>query len=486
MRKEKKSVKSIFSKYMMSFVLLLGLGFVTITAVLSSVISEYSTDSKESLMENTAETVYSAIYGVMEKTEKSFGDVCADSSSFLSESIEPLAKYSESVILLTNRKGNLLVKVGEDKKKIKKRYADTEGIAALTDSSSDFVYGDLSGLFSERRFNYIYTVQGENKDSIDGFIILSSSGSGLSDIRGQIITIVIIACIWTFFAAVIAVYFITDRVIAPLRAMSGAAKSYSRGDFAPRVPVKGNDEISDLAKAFNQMAESLDNFESTRSSFLSNVSHDLRTPMTSIQGFIDGILDGTIPPEKQKYYLKIVSDEVKRLSRLVSSLLEVSRLESGKVKFNKTNFDICEVARLILISFEEKIDEKKLEIEFETDADPAEVFADRDAIHQVLYNLTDNAIKFTGEEGTLRINIKDLGQRYEVSVYNTGIGIKSEELPYVFDRFYKSDSSRGLDKTGTGLGLYIVKTKIEAHGEKISVESEYGKYCCFKFTLTKV
>ncbi len=478
-------MKSIFSKYMLSFVLLLGLGFITIAAVLSSVISEYSTDRKESLMENTAKTVYNAIYGIMESTEKSFGDVCADNASFLSESIEPLAEYSESVILITNSKGNLLVKVGEEKRQIKKRYADVKSITALTDSDTDFVYGNLSGLFAGRRFNYVYTVNAGNGEIIDGLIILSSSGSGLADIRSQIITIVIIACIWTFFAAIIAVYFITDRVIAPLKAMSGAAKSYSRGDFSPRVTVKGNDEISDLAKAFNQMAESLDTFESTRSSFLSNVSHDLRTPMTSIQGFIDGILDGTIPPEKQKYYLKIVSDEVKRLSRLVSSLLEVSRLESGKVKFNKTKFDICEVARLILISFEEKIDEKKLEIEFESDADPAEVFADRDAIHQVLYNLIDNAIKFTGEEGTLKINIKDLGQRYEVSVYNTGIGIKSEELPYVFDRFYKSDSSRGLDKTGTGLGLYIVKTKIEAHGEKISVESEYGKYCCFKFTLAK-
>ncbi len=480
-----KSVKSIFSKYMMSFVLLLGLGFITMAVILSSLISEYSTESKENLMENTAETVYNGINSIMGKTEKSFSDACTDEALFLAKTVEPLAEYSESVILITNKKGNILVKAGEEKRKIKKRHVDVEKIVSMTDFSADFIYGNLEGLFEDRRFNYVYTIQADNADSVEGLIILSSSGTGMAEIHSQIITIVIIACIWTFFAAIIAIYFITDRVVAPLRAMSKAAKSYSRGDFAPRIKVKGTDEISDLANAFNQMAESLDTLESTRSSFLSNVSHDLRTPMTSIQGFIDGILDGTIPPEKQKYYLKIVSDEVKRLSRLVSSLLEVSRLESGKVKFNKSNFDICEVARLILISFEEKIDEKKLEIEFEQDSDPAEVYSDRDAIHQVLYNLTDNAIKFTGEEGTLRINIKDIGQKYEVSVYNTGIGIKSEELPYVFDRFYKSDSSRGLDKTGTGLGLYIVKTKIDALREKISVESEYGKYCCFKFTLLK-
>ena len=207
--------------------------------------------------------------------------------------------------------------------------------------------------------------------------------------------------------------------------------------------------------------------------------------MTSIQGFIDGILDGTIPPDSQDYYLKIVSDEVKRLSRLVNSLLEISRLESGKVKINKTNFDICEIARLILISFEEKINEKNLEIEFVTDEDPANVYADRDAVHQVLYNLIHNAIKFTENAGTLKISIRNMGRKFEVSIFNTGTGIKKEDLPYVFDRFYKTDSSRGLDKTGTGLGLYIVKTKIEAHGEKVSVESEYGKNCCFKFTLAK-
>lgn len=478
-------MRSIFSKYIISFVLVLGIGFVTIAAVLSSVLSEYSSESKKSLMENTAATIYEGICSVSERTGESFNEVCSKNTEFISKTAKPLAEYSESVVIITNSKGNILVNEGQDIKEIRKNNADVETILSLTDSESDFVYGNLGGLFSGMRFNYVYTVQEDSEQNPSGFIILSSAKTGLQNIKSQIFTIMIIACIWTFFAAVVAVYFITDRIVSPLKAMSRAAKSYSSGDFSPRVPVKGNDEISDLAKAFNQMAESLGTFENTRSSFLSSVSHDLRTPMTSIQGFIDGILDGTIPPEKQNYYLKIVSDEVKRLSRLVNSLLEISRLELGKVKYNKTPFDVCEVARLILISFEEKIDAKKLEIEFETDNDPAEVYADRDAIHQVLYNLTDNAIKFTNEGGLIKISVKETGPKYEICVYNTGIGIKEEDLPYVFERFYKSDSSRGLDKTGTGLGLYIVKTKIEAHGEKIFAESKSGEYCLFRFTLTK-
>ena len=208
--------------------------------------------------------------------------------------------------------------------------------------------------------------------------------------------------------------------------------------------------------------------------------------MTSIQGFIEGILDGTIPDDKKEYYLGIVLDEVKRLTRLVNSLLDITRMQSGSVKLSPERFDVCEMARLILISFEEKIDEMKLDVQFNCDDDPSNVFADKDAIHQVLYNIVSNAMKFTPEGGELRIDItkEKPGDKYLVSVFNSGIGMKSEELPYVFDSFYKADSSRGLDKTGTGLGMFIAKSKIEAHGEKIGVESEYEKYCRFWFTLS--
>ena len=207
--------------------------------------------------------------------------------------------------------------------------------------------------------------------------------------------------------------------------------------------------------------------------------------MTSISGFIDGILDGVIPPEKHEYYLQLVSDEIKRLSRLVTSILDLSRLEAGERKFTMEEFDVCEMGRQILISFEQKIEEKKLDVSFACDSDRMVTVADRDAIYQVLYNLSDNAVKFASEGGTFRLSIRRLkSKKLLVSVYNEGQGISEDDLPYVFERFYKSDKSRGLNKTGAGLGLYIVKTIVDAHGESIWVDSEQGKDCCFNFTLT--
>jgi signal transduction histidine kinase len=219
--------------------------------------------------------------------------------------------------------------------------------------------------------------------------------------------------------------------------------------------------------------------------FLSNASHDLRTPMTTIAGFIDGILDGAIPPDKQEYYLNIIKNEIKRLSRLVTSLLDVSRLQSGERKFEMKPFNICEVVSQTVISLESKIEEKHLDVDCEFEDFDMLVIGDKDAINQVVYNLCHNAIKFAKENGKYRITIKTEGDRVRVNVYNEGVGIPKEEIPFVFDRFFKCDKSRGLDKTGAGLGLFISKTIILAHGEDLSVESEYGKYCMFTFTLKK-
>ena len=252
-----------------------------------------------------------------------------------------------------------------------------------------------------------------------------------------------------------------------------------------KIPVVGEDEIAELATAFNSMADSLANYEYTRSSFLANVSHDLRTPMTSIAGFIDGILEGAIPPEKQPYYLEIIGQEVKRLSRLVSSLLDISRMEAGNRKFEKTPFDVCEMARIILLSFEAKIDAKKLDVEFEASNDRLMVYSDKDAINQVLYNLCDNAVKFSREKGKYRISLSEEGNKVVIKVYNEGAGIPEADLPHVFDRFYKSDKSRGLDKTGVGLGLYICKTLMDNLQEDIFATSKQGEYCEFTVKITK-
>lgn len=219
--------------------------------------------------------------------------------------------------------------------------------------------------------------------------------------------------------------------------------------------------------------------QAQQSEFLGVVAHDLRTPMTSIAGFVDGILDGTIPSERQEHYLKIVSAETHRLSRLVSNLLNITRIQSGKESLNITDFDVCENARLALISLEQQINAKNIEIDFSPCSDKCYVSADSEAIHQVLYNLLHNAIKFTEDGGKISISIeKQEDLKYILSVTNTGNGIPVSELPYVFDRFYKTGSSGG-----AGLGLFICKTIIDLHGEKIWAVSEQNDYTSFKLTL---
>jgi len=323
---------------------------------------------------------------------------------------------------------------------------------------------------------------------IYGVIFVCSVSAYEYSFVNQIITTIVLSCLWVLVAAMVIIYIMTDKIIAPVRSMSRAAKSFALGKFDARVPATSNkDEIGELASAFNNMAAALAVHEDTQRTFLSNVSHDLGTPMTSIGGFVNGILDGTIPPEEHKQYLQIVSAEIKRLSRLVASLFYITRLQAGETKFNKTNFDICEMAKEAIIFLEQKINEKNLELEFECDEDNIIVCADSDAVRRVLDNLIGNAIKFTPEKGFIKINIadNDKEKKAQISVYNTGTGIPAEDLPFVFDRFYKSDRSRGLDKTGAGLGLFIVKTIIDAHEEKIWVVSEFEKYCEFNFTLQK-
>jgi len=343
---------------------------------------------------------------------------------------------------------------------------------------------DLGGFFQS---NHIcYAIPLFNDGEYVGAIFASANSTGTDALLSTMTRTVTMAILWIMLASLIAVYFMTERFVSPIREMSRAAKSFANGQFDARVDVIGNDEVAELATAFNNMASSLQNLEDMRRSFLANVSHDLRTPMTTISGFIDGILDGAIPPEQHEYYLGVIASEVRRLSRLVSSLLDISRIEAGERKFTPTVYDICEQGREIVISNIQRLEDKRLDVRFECDNDNMYVLADKDAIHQIFYNICDNAIKFSREGGVYEINIREKSGTVFVSVYNEGEGIAEADIPYIFERFYKSDKSRGKDKSGVGLGMHISRAIIEAHGQKIWVESEAGKWCRFTFTLQGV
>ena len=389
-------------------------------------------------------------------------------------------------VLVADRTGQLLYCTGSSFESVQLRPAHrlpetlVEGIALGTLETPSRM--ELS-IFTSSVLVHAVGVYNDSNE-LCGIVAVTSQHHGWGDMVEELTRTVIIAAMVVIAATMIAVYIISVRTTEPLRQMSSAARRMADGDFDVRINVRGRDEVAELATAFNQMADSLETLEKMRNSFIANVSHDLRTPMTTIAGFIDGIRDGVIPPEQRDHYLEVIAVEVRRLSRLVTSLLDLSRLQAGDRKLTMRPVDICEMGRIILISFEQQIDAKELEVSFSCAQDRILVMADHDALYQVFYNLCHNAIKFSKTGGLLRITIDYFEEhRVMVSVYNEGEGIAEEDLPYVFERFYKSDKSRGLDKNGAGLGLFISKTIIKAHGEEIGVRGEHGRYCEFFFYL---
>ena len=275
---------------------------------------------------------------------------------------------------------------------------------------------------------------------------------------------------------------VSMRQSRPIREMAEATRRFADGNFDVRMhDYEGSGEIGELAVSFNNMADSLQETERQRREFIANVSHELKTPMTTIAGYTDGILDGTIPPSEQKQYLHIISDESRRLSRLVRRMLEVSQLQSREI--TRSPFDLCESMRRVLISMEKKITDRSLDVEADIPDGSVTVMGDNDLITQVVYNLLENATKFAREGSTLYLGLAVSNGKALVSVRNEGDTIPVEEIPLLFERFHKSDKSRNQDKDGVGLGLYVVKTILEQHHEHIAVTSENG-VTTFTFTVS--
>lgn len=297
------------------------------------------------------------------------------------------------------------------------------------------------------------------------------------------VTLVIVTAVMTV-PVICILYTSTKNILDPIREMILAARLFGEGDFSKRLYISEDNELGFLAGTLNEMANSLAEIEETRKSFISNVSHELKTPMTTIGGFVDGILDGTIPPEKQEHYLKIVSAEVDRLARLVRSMLNISKYEAGELTLVTEEFDIITVILPTLLSFEKRIEEKNVDIRG-LDVEAFTVNADRDLIQQIIYNLTENAVKFVNKGGYIEFAFSERDGMRCVSIRNSGEGLKRNEISKVFERFYKTDESRGADPTGFGLGLSIVRSLVNLHGGTILVRSEPEQYVEFEFSLKK-
>ena len=354
-------------------------------------------------------------------------------------------------------------------------------------NGGDTATGIIRGLYTDQR--YVVSAPILSNNSASGIVIVSTPTNTTTLILNKISNIFLTAAVFVVLMAVLAVTAFARRESKPLRDMAKIANAFAHGNLEARVKVDEDcsEEMEELALAFNNMATSLQMSEYQRQEFVANVSHELKTPMTTIAGYIDGILDGTIPEHRQKYYLQIVSDETKRLSRLVRSMLDISQLqkEEGIPEEKKMHFDLEECLGSVLITFEKKINDKHLDVDVEMPEHPVYTMANRDYITQVIYNLIDNAVKFCPEGKTLGLKIREGGNKAYISVSNEGDTIPPEELPLVFDRFHKLDKSRSQNRDGWGLGLYIVKTIVCSHGENISVTSRDGK-TEFTFTMPLV
>lgn len=328
-----------------------------------------------------------------------------------------------------------------------------------------------------------HSLYAKNSDEPFAFLIINSSLDSVKETYAKIVQTLWLPAIIIFFVGFIMIYILVNNIVSRVRKLNNATQSIAKGHFDTVVAVRGNDEISQLARDFNKMAEDLKVSDASKRDFVSNAAHELRSPMTSINGFVEGMLDGTIPEEKHKDYLEIVSSEVKRLTKLVKTMLDLSRIESGRDKISITKIDINEVIRHVVIRLMQKIEQKGICPEIEISDEPLWVMADGDKIEQVLQNLIDNAIKFTEEGKGLFISTEKKGTKVYVKVKDEGAGISENELKFIWDRFYTVDKARSGEKTGTGLGLSIVKSIIDQHGETINVKSVINEGTEFTFTL---
>ena len=411
--------------------------------------------------------------------------------------IATIAQISDAVVLITEADGEMVVSTDGISvmgyKELAGSYLPKSIADQVARGGSYTGMSDLGGFFAEKRYvagtpilvKTVDVTTGQTRQSLVGVAYVAAEASSLTELWRAFTSIF-------FFTAVVVlcIAFLTSSVTSlrqtkPLKEIAETARKFGHGEYELRVRgyEDRKDEVGELAEAFNAMADSISKSEERRSEFVANISHELKTPMTTIAGFSDGILDGTIPPDRERAALQTISSETRRLSRLVRRMLDLSRLQSAENVTAQEQFDVSEVMLRVLVSLETKINSRRLDVDTQLPDAPVMVWGDPDAITQVCYNLLDNAIKFSTEGSTMGISITTKGGKAHVAVRNTGATIPPDELAMIFDRFHKSDKSRSVDREGVGLGLYIVKTILNNHKENITVTSQDG-VTEFVFTLT--
>lgn len=404
-------------------------------------------------------------------------------SSYFYNEIQILDKYMDYSFLVLDKNLKVLTKSKDIEDLpigavIDKFY----GYNDVVNGNIEWLQGNIGNIYSQNR--YILCYPAKLGDNVDALVVVSVPLSKLTSNINRVYIIIAFFLVLSFILGFVTIHWAAREFVIPIKKLSSAAKYISKGNFDERIEIDENmnDEMAVLCSSFNVMAENLAILEKRRREIVSNISHDLRSPITSIRGFLQAMLDGTIGEDKYKHYMQIIYNETDRLNKLLNSILDLYKLDGSANGLNMTNFDLNIVIDETIKLMKVKADVKNLELNFITESDKIITYADIDMIRRVMNNLVDNAIKFTNE-GSITIKSGIKNNKAFVSIEDTGIGLSEEEQGRVFERLYKADASRGMDKTGSGLGLAIVKEFIKAHNQRIELESEEGKGSCFTFTL---
>lgn len=468
--------RSFFMKNFTSYAAIVLIALLLAAAVFVQQVDQYALEQKQQQLMQEANNVAQQTQVVLENYSTQLDRI-------YQISLVRIAADNDVTILIVNKDGGLRMKVTGEGVTVYNYGVDlpTDVVRQTLRDGSYSSMSMLGDVLSE--LSYIGGTQClDSYGDVAALVYVSAASDDMSGMMKELIRIYIIIAIITLICILAMTYFISSRMTLPLKNMANASKLFAQGDFSVRVPEDNKcDEIDELAQAFNNMAGDLSQLEELTRGFIGNVSHEFKTPMTTIGGFVDGMLDGTIPPAQHQKYLHIISEEVHRLSRMVVRMLDAAKIQSGEMILASAPFDFSEMASQIILSFEQKLNDKHVDVDV-TFADKLMVFGDRDHVYRAVYNLVDNAAKFVDQGGTLRLRAQEENHMCAFSICNTGGGIAPEDISHIFDRFYKADPSRSRDRSGAGLGLYIVKNIINLHGGDISVRSDGGE-TEFSFTL---